>query len=277
MRNLVLLLSAMVVLIAGTTRGDWTEDWQNYDHSTKVDAPLSGPVLWDVAGTVGGMVWNNSGEAGIEDRAATFGAGVWTWGTAFRPVDGSEPNIPVVVTAKVMIEPGGGYHEIRLLLTKNTDVSGNKPADATNPYVELGLRRDGPAATASFHVRTAGGPGDEDQENIFIPADPNKWYEIRLTDNGDQSVTGEYKLLGDPTWTEAATIATPAGWGPTFVALSGLRSAFIDDISVTELGFLASDINRDFYMDLLDFALLVSDWLKCNDPALPDLCTDAVP
>jgi hypothetical protein len=183
-----------------------------------------------------------------------------------------------VVTAKVLIEPTGGYHTIRLALTTNTNTAGgNLVGVQNNPYVSLHLERDSSAATASFHVRIAASDEDQDNEHVYVPADPNEWYEIRLTDNGDNTVTSEYRLLGAVTWTEAATMATPAGWAPTYVAIGGLRQGYIDDISVHEQGFFAGDVNRNFYTDLEDFALLALDWGKCNDPAQPILCTDMVP
>ena len=279
MRNLIIITMALVLLPAGAAIGAWTEDWENYSHSAEVDAPDSSPVLWDVpAETTGGQVFVNSGEEGPGDAAASMGAGGWTWGTAFRPIDGSEPNIPIVVTAKALIEPTSGYHTIRLSLTTNTNVDAGNLVDVqNNPYVSFHLERDAANPAASFHMRTAASDLDQDNEHTYVPADPNVWYEIRLTDNGDNSVTSEYKLLGATTWTEAATMPTPAGWAPVYVAISGLRQGYIDDISVHEQGFFAGDVNRNFYTDLEDFALLVLDWGNCNDPAHPILCTDAVP
>ena len=285
MRSFVLLLAA-VALMTGTARGDWTEDWEAYSKSEAI----SNQPVWDVPGTVGGMIWPGMGEAGQYnqtwgttdgDGAASMGAGTWNWGTAFK--QNEEPNLPVVATARVYVEPGN-YHAIRLGLSPHALVGGNggfdKPA---GPLVEIRLQADN-VGVAQWNMRTMDeGSGEAD---TFAGALTDTWYEIRLTDNGNGTVTGEYremnilapppqvKVLPSGPWVEIATMSAMGAWNAGYLFISGLRQGVVDDIKVTGRGYWGGDVNRDFHVDLEDFAVQASQWLNCNDPFQPVLCTD---
>ena len=203
-----------VLLITGPIMGDWTEDWENYANNTSMTSPLSPPVYWDQAGTAGGKVFVNAGEMGTGDGGMKLGSGISTWGTAFRPGDGG------VLRAKVWVYSGNGNHNVRIALTANQNVASGRPS---GPLVELRLGRNGAPSAVSIHMT-------DGTNNTIIPALADTWYDFRLTDNGDNTVTGEYRLLNAPTWTLLDTFVAPGGWAPTYVAVSGLREGYIDDI-----------------------------------------------
>ncbi len=286
MRNLVISLLAGAVLMTSAARGDFTEDWESYSHSDEI----SSQTVWYTAGTTGGQIFKNSGESGIyaaccggkeRDAAASMGAGNWTWGTAFRQI--AEPNSPIVATARVYLEPSA-YHAIRVGFSPHVETGGNGGGGrAEGPIIELRLQADN-VGDAQWNMRTTDeGAGEAD---TFAPAQTDTWYEIRLTTNTDNSVTGEYrqmnilpgpprrKLLASGPWVEIDTMDAMGTWNANYLYISGLRQGHIDDIKVSGRPYWGGDVNRDFHVDIKDVAQQAMDWLNCNDPFQPVPCTD---
>lgn len=290
MKKFLLLLLAGVILLTPDARGEFTEDWENYSHSTLINNPLSGPIYWSSDEPVMGRVHKSSGEGGIyseccggkeRDAAATMGAGSWGWGTAFRQI--AEPNSPIVATARVYLEPSA-YHAIRIGFSPHEQTGGNGGQGRTQgPIIELRLQADN-AGDAQWNMRTTdAGAGEAD---TFAPAQTDTWYEIRLITNTNNSVTGEYrqmnispgpprrKLLPSGPWIEIATMNAMGAWNANYLYLSGLRQGYVDDIKVSGRPYWRGDVNRDFHVDIKDVAQQALDWLNCNDPFQPALCTD---
>lgn len=286
MRKFVLLLMAGVVLMTPGARGEFTEDWEAYSHSDEI----STQTVWDTAGTTGGQVHRNTGEGGIydatvvkeRDGAATMGAGNWTWGTAFRQI--AEPNSPIVATARVYLEPGP-YHAIHVGFSPHVETGGNGGAGrAEGPIIDLRLQADS-GGVAQWMMRTTDeGAGEAD--SLPVPAQTDTWYEIRLTTNTDNSVTGEYRQMniepGPPTrkllpsgpWVEVDTMNAMGAWNANYLYISGLRQGYVDDIKVSGRPYWGGDVNKDFHVDIKDVAQQALDWLNCNDPFQPVPCTD---
>ena len=63
---------------------------------------------------------------------------------------------------------------------------------------------------------------------------PNTWYDVRLTLNGDDTASGEYKLTTSDTWLPigdgSVDILDVANFAPNFVDIAGQSSGRIDDI-----------------------------------------------
>ena len=72
-------------------------------------------------------------------------------------------------------------------------------------------------------------------QNVGIAGDT--WYDVRITLNGDDTATAEYKEASSPSWltvgaTGIAAIGDPVNFAPNYVNIRGERGGRIDDITV---------------------------------------------
>lgn len=105
------------------------------------------------------------------------------------------------------------------------------------------------------------------------------WSDISPNAGLPGTVHGVFLGADDMDWN---AIDNGYGWDGTFLDITGERAdisnwntiTLIGDDGCGVLGIDAGDVNHDCQVDILDFAALAENWLKCSDPILED-CVDA--
>ena len=136
------------------------------------------------------------------------------------------------------------------------EVSLADPASLTGPVTVM-------VVPSSDQIDVGSGPG-ESLELMFDPMMPDP-QEVMVMAVDDVESEGKEEVsiahfIYDPT----APSSSGGGSGGGIVA-----SVTIQDNECGGMGISESDINADCKVDMLDFAEIANDWLRCTDPGQP--------
>ena len=237
-RSIIFSLTALfafsiLVLLSGNAQAGWTENFESYTAGSVLPSP------WDEgdSGALGANVVT-AGAGYLGGQGMVFGDN--PPGNAWRLA----PNSGVTqLTARLYSDSSESYPS-RYYVGFHTDPTVGGDTFPNNDGVYLYLAHHPEGGFISFE-----NPNYDNQDprqfvsqgtafsgqNVGIAGDT--WYDVRITLNGDDTATAEYKEASSPTWltvgaTGIAAIGDPVNFAPNYVSIRGERGARIDDITV---------------------------------------------
>jgi len=227
---------SVLSLPSGNAQAGWTEDFESYPNGLLTSAPWNEGVPEAVNATeisADGYTGNglvNTGQVGAIWRAA--------------------PNSGVTQLTARLYSDNATYESFsRYYVGLHTQPIADGGGHAESDYVTIYLssyQNDNFFSLEYSDFEDVGGVQTfQSPAGVYDRADDtgtgvgilgDTWYDVRLTLNGDNTVTGEYKLTTEPTvWTEIGDgieIGDPSGFSPNYVGVRGENAGRIDDISV---------------------------------------------
>ena len=220
MKKSIVMVAVVVVLACVSDARAWVEDFERYPDGELYYRPWN---EGDPGAGGGQIVTTGAGYAG----KGMVGNGL---GHAWRAADPSTN----VLTAKLYSDAVAvsryyvGFH------TEPTQASGFPDNDAVIIY--MAWHTDGGWLCLESYDYNAGAfvAAEAACTSQSIGLLSNTWYDVRMTLNGDDTASGEYKLTTSGTWLPigggSVDILDPANFVPNFVGIAGQNSARIDDI-----------------------------------------------
>ena len=267
----------------------WSEDFEGYTPPVLGSPWETSPQGAQIPLT--GQALDGSGNPVSTDIEA-IGNPNWQFSTAFRPITTENK-----VTAQLWIGEYN-YSEVAIGMVGHKETDENHRAIAgtvtnANLYAtgetqdRLALMIAGVNAGEYIPggysiIFLAGGKRltIDPLRNSLVGITANTWYDVELEKNG-LVCTARFKGSSDSTWTEwNYTLPADESFSVDYVAIQTRLYSAIDNINVIKTGpstcgspgtlYKRSDFNEDCYVNLLDIALIFSEWLDCTDPANSD-------
>ena len=242
----LLALIATMGILGGNARAAWVEDFESYADGYLASAP------WD-EGTPGP-------DQGVISDAGFTGKGLV--GNGLSHIWCATDPGAYVLTARLYSEPGVDFSRYYVgFHTEPSQASGFPDNDSVIIY--LSSHADGAFMSFESYNYDAG---------VFVSASSewtgqagildDTWYDVRMTVNTDDTVSGEYKLTTSEDWIPigdgVVDVLDPANFAPNYVGVAGQNSGRIDDISVTDS--VPGDADRNGTVDAADAAILAANW-----------------
>ena len=223
MKKSIVMMAVVVVLACACDVRAWSEDFEAYPNGLLTAAP------WDEGNpAVGGGQVVTSG-AGYTGKGLV-GSGL---GNIWRAAD-TDPTANVLTARLYSADANFSRYYFGFHTEAITDGAGFPGSDAVVIYMMW--HTDGGWLSFESSDFTAGVFQANDTEwtgqSIGLPS--NTWFDVRMTLNGDDTVSGEYKLTTSDTWIPigdgSVNILDPAEFAPNFVGVAGQESGRVDDI-----------------------------------------------
>ena len=158
-----------------------------------------------------------------------------------------EPSVTITAESFAVTEGEGLYpYEVSLA----------DPASLTGPVTVM-------VVPSSDQIDVGSGPG-ESLELMFDPMMPDPQEVIVMAVDDVESEGKEEVSIAHFIYDPTAPSSSGGGSGGGIVA-----SVTIQDNECGGMGISESDINADCKVDMLDFAEIANDWLRCTDPGQP--------
>ena len=217
----LLMLIAILGILSSTVQAAWIEDFESYADGELTSAP------WD-EGTPGPLNIVTS-DAGFTGKGLVGDGLKHIWRAA-------DPGANMITARLYSV---AGYNFSRYYVGFHTEASqadGYPNSDSVIIY--LSSHSGGPYISFESYDYDDGvfvsaySPWAGQTEGIL----ENTWYDVRMTLNNDDTVSGEYKLTTSDTWLPIGSgvvdIMDPENFAPNYVGLSGQNFGRIDDICV---------------------------------------------
>ena len=245
----------VLVLLNGPAQAGWTEDFESYSEGLLTSAPWDEGSATDLGASQ--MIKAAHGYGGSQALVAD-GVSWASLGNAWRAAPASGVT---QLTARLYSDNAQEAANSRYYVGFWNSPSADGAHHSDVDYMAIYLTSfAGGAATNFFSFEYSnfdpGGvfvapvsPDDRADDNSCCSSgvSPNTWYDVRITLNGDDTATGEYRasaagdsgawtLIGDGGGGAAGdgtiNISDPAGFSPNYVGFRGGFQARLDDISV---------------------------------------------
>ena len=221
-----LVTGSVLVLLSGNAQAQWTEDFESYTAGSVLPAPWDGGLATELESN---LVTGGAGYLGGQGMVGGLPPG-----NAWRLA----PNSGVTQLTARLYSDGSESFASRYYVGFHTDPTA---ADDTFPnndavYLYLAHHPDGGFLSLESPDYDNQDPRQFVSQGTGFTAGilSDTWYDVRITLNGDDTATAEYKEPSSPTWLTVgiANIGDPVNFAPNYVGIRGEKSGRIDDITV---------------------------------------------